>query len=343
MEIASSIDLSDPYYSKNLTNVDVNWLTQPYLPQHPRTHFGTLFILAVLYAIYFRLWLINRAIFGIEEFRKNNSFIWFVTVLNYMNLANCLSSISMINVRLDTVCDGIYADLVMIGLVITSILSDCTYRSMIWFLIIICGIMCFDKLNKKSIIGSAIVIITIVLIWSTLLRTIAIRYDYNVKDEYLFRGSCLNGCCASGVIQIIPKNLTSVFEVLTTINGYINLVTVLAMILLISLLLVTMVNSITRKDRELTHRTQLLFLYNIVFLLLLSFNFVIPFCEKILPRNFNNRLNDIAYWTPVFTVICQILQMFATFSVYPSYRKYITNSFSLKKNPLCCGLCCVPK
>ncbi|EGT58843.1 hypothetical protein CAEBREN_21640 [Caenorhabditis brenneri] len=302
MEVASSIDFSDPYYSKNLTNVDVNWLTQPYLPQHPRTHFGTLFILAVFYAIYVRLWLINRAIFGVEEYRKNNSFIWFLTVLNYMNLANCLSSVSMINVRLDTVCDGIYADLEMIGLVITSILSDCTYRSMIWFLIIICVMVCYGKLNEKLVIGSAISMPTIFLIWSALLRTIAVRYDYNVDVEYL-GVSCLNGCCASGVIQIIPKNLTSVFEVLTTVNDYINLVTVLAMILLIPSLLVTMVNSITRKDR----------------------------------------LNDIAYWTPMFTVICQNLQMFATFSVYPSYRKYITNSFSLKKNPLCCGLCCVPK
>ncbi|CAL2044031.1 unnamed protein product [Caenorhabditis brenneri] len=249
MELTSVIDFSVPTYSKNLTNVDVNWLTQPYLPQHPRTHRWTLLIFAVLYAIYIRLWFINRAVFGIEEFRKNNSFIWFLTVLNYMNFFNCLSSVSMINVRLDSTCDGIYTSLDMFGLVITSILSDCTYRSMIWFLIIICVVVCLEKLNKKLIIGSAIIITTIFLVSSTLIRTISIRYDYNVNVEYL-RLSCLNGCCASGVIQIIPKNLASVFEVLKTVNDYINLVTVLAMILLIPLLLVTLANSITKRDRS---------------------------------------------------------------------------------------------
>ncbi|EGT58875.1 hypothetical protein CAEBREN_22060 [Caenorhabditis brenneri] len=236
----------DPFRTKNLTVVDVNWFTQPYLTQNPSEDLFARIVLYILYTVYIRVWYVHRKVLSIPEIQATCPIFRFLTILNYLNLGNVISSLLMIIARFRTNCEGIYKFMEIIEIVCTSIASDCTIRTTIWFLIVVTILGCVGKLKRSLITLSAVIIFIVFTTWSIIIRTVVIRYTTSGR---ILGNSCIKKCCAQGEIQYIPEDLMPVFNVFKVTNDYINLVSVILLTALIPVLMTALVISIRKLER----------------------------------------------------------------------------------------------
>ncbi|CAL2044033.1 unnamed protein product [Caenorhabditis brenneri] len=220
----------DPFRTKNLTVVDVNWFTLPYLAQNPSKDLFDRIVLYILYTVFIRVWYVHRKVLSIPEIQATCPIFRFLTILNYLNLGNVISSLLMIIARFRTKCEGIYKFLEIIEI----------------FLIVVSILGCVGKLKRSFITLSAVIIFIVFTTWSIIIRTVVIRYTTSGK---ILGNSCIKKCCAQGEIQYIPEDLIPVFNVFKVTNDYINLVSVILLTALIPVLMTALVISIRKLER----------------------------------------------------------------------------------------------
>uniref|UniRef100_A0A1I7V248 Serpentine receptor class gamma n=1 Tax=Caenorhabditis tropicalis TaxID=1561998 RepID=A0A1I7V248_9PELO len=319
--------------SLNLTSID--WITSPYLMQELWDRLSEPFLIAffVLYLCYFQFFFrgINSTLLQLQS---SGPIFRFLYILVWLNFVNTISSWALLAINLPSKCPGVFKKVEIVVLLVSSITSDCTFRSAIWITIVISFLGSYRRLTKELIHKATKIIITSFLIWSTFIRTAEIRYSQVVAD---FGDLCDENCCSSG--YIIYNSSIVLFEIIKYINQYINFLSVILMLALINIQIGLLKSALQKPDRTGINETQLLLIFNVMFLLLNSFYSIDPIAADIFPEFIRKQIHTLATWTPLLTIICHSLQMVAMIVILPDFREVAKKLFKKKFSKRRYGFC----